>query len=582
MIKIQKSQDLILKEVKALFQDRMVGYCNRLAECYEDSANSGSALGVEGIAKVDFGHVLLPVLLDAVDEMRRNALYSSLTAKAQAGFELSLLQRLSAISTYSLFFEFSLVQAARRMFFSAATLEEAGTALYFEFVNKMYNGQFCEFLEKYSELNRCFVKIRDNWISSTEELLTRLTQDNQLIGNDLFDGCPLGELVNVTPSLSETRHKGRTVVFLEFSSGHSLFYKPRDCSSDVNYANLVDWFSARGAAGLRAVRTLNRSGYGWTLQAKKAACKSLDDVRRFYQNSGSLLCFLYVLRGTDNHFENVIASGDMPVLIDTETLMYPDADELMPGFDLPPEFDRNSVYSTMLIPPKPEVGTDAPVKRAPDASALGCAGLDSFELPLVLPVLALANTDSMYLDKKPGNELLLKQYSPQMNSQVIYNGKIQNFREFKEQILHGFSSMYMLLLKHKHELLASGSPLQAFKRQYVRAMFRPTRSYTCLLQLASRSEYMRDSDKRRRYLEDTLTAMVGDFADCLKPLINLEMDSLVDNVDVPYFTLPSAKSSPESWTRLKTSCFEGMLARIESISCEGLQKHLGEIAESCA
>ena len=38
---------------------------------------------------------------------------------------------------------------------------------------------------------------------------------------------------------------------------------------------------------------------------------------------GRLLCIVYVLGGTDFHYQNIIASGQSPVLIDLETILQP-------------------------------------------------------------------------------------------------------------------------------------------------------------------------------------------------------------------------------------------------------------------
>ena len=59
-------------------------------------------------------------------------------------------------------------------------------------------------------------------------------------------------------------------------------------------------------------------------------CRDHDEARRYYERAGMLLCLFYVLEGTDCHYENIIASGEYPVLIDTETLMHHRAREIVP------------------------------------------------------------------------------------------------------------------------------------------------------------------------------------------------------------------------------------------------------------
>ncbi|WP_153298453.1 DUF4135 domain-containing protein, partial [Streptococcus pneumoniae] len=41
----------------------------------------------------------------------------------------------------------------------------------------------------------------------------------------------------------------------------------------------------------------------------------------YYYNFGVLLAFIYLFNGSDIHFENLISYGDMPVIIDFETML---------------------------------------------------------------------------------------------------------------------------------------------------------------------------------------------------------------------------------------------------------------------
>ncbi|WP_142254365.1 DUF4135 domain-containing protein, partial [Streptococcus pneumoniae] len=42
---------------------------------------------------------------------------------------------------------------------------------------------------------------------------------------------------------------------------------------------------------------------------------------QYYYNFGVLLAFIYLFNGSDIHFENLISYGDMPVIIDFETML---------------------------------------------------------------------------------------------------------------------------------------------------------------------------------------------------------------------------------------------------------------------
>jgi len=49
-------------------------------------------------------------------------------------------------------------------------------------------------------------------------------------------------------------------------------------------------------------------------------CSSEGEVEEYYKRLGEFLIILYILGGSDFHYENIIACRNMPYIIDTETL----------------------------------------------------------------------------------------------------------------------------------------------------------------------------------------------------------------------------------------------------------------------
>lgn len=550
--------------------------CRGLKQVVFESPACLSALSLQDLCKIPFWHLLLPVVEDAVEEIHRSKRYAALSAELRRDFESSLLKRIAGISQYSLFFEFSLFRAARTsgMVALLTASRAPGSSLYLSFVSKMLEPKtYLAFLEQYSELARCLRVLSRNWIESVDELLARLENDAEIISSEFFDGAALGDLEKVNLTLSDPHHHGRTVVALQFSNGKSLFYKPRDCSSDLNYARIVEWMQVRGAS-VKAPLVLNRNGYGWTLAVPKHPCLNLEEVAKFYRNTGVLLCLLYALRGTDNHCENIIASGDMPVMIDAETLLHPEPDELIPGLELPEGNDRDTIFSTMMLPVE-KIEQSKDKLAMPDLSALGCVGLNQLKPPFALPELLRVNTDSMNLELNSDLSGAI-----QLNSQVLLDGEIQDFLDFRSEILEGFSEMYRLLLCHKNELLAEDSPVSYFKKQKVRSIPRSTMTYSCLLRLSCNSLYMRDASKREQYLREMLASIIPKCTPEIMPFIDREVASMLKDLDVPYFHIEAADQQPESWMELKGSCYDAVVARISSLSQENLEKHLKDI-EKC-
>src|SRR6185436_1354471 len=75
------------------------------------------------------------------------------------------------------------------------------------------------------------------------------------------------------------------------------------------------------------LKILDRGGYGWVEFVTPAGCDTLAAVRRFYGRQGGQLALLYALAATDFHFENLMAAGEQPMLLDLEALMQPVSQE---------------------------------------------------------------------------------------------------------------------------------------------------------------------------------------------------------------------------------------------------------------
>ncbi len=131
-----------------------------------------------------------------------------------------------------------------------------------------------------------------------------------------------------------------------------MIYKPRPLDLHQHFNELVDWLNEQDRAG-PADRPGGHAGPATAGSSfiDHNPCTELAEVRRFYHRQGALLALLYVLDGTDMHYENLIADGDQPVLVDVETLFHPSQqDNGVLGRDPAHTALRSSVYRTALLP----------------------------------------------------------------------------------------------------------------------------------------------------------------------------------------------------------------------------------------
>lgn len=250
-----------------------------------------------------------------------------LAEPARASLERALLGRFCFLSEESLQLEYSLFRGqwlSRLDLLLAQASGAAGRAIYQTFVNHMLLGGLREFFREYNVLARLIATVAGQWVDMAAEFLARLAHDGETIRAEFHPGGESGPVADLQTRLSDPHHGGRTVMILTFTSGLKLVYKPRDIGLEAAWFGLLEWLNRNGAPlPLRPLRVLNRSTHGWVEFAEHSPCGNEEEARRYYRRSGMLLCLVYLLGGTDCHYQNVIASGEQPVLVDLEAVMHP-------------------------------------------------------------------------------------------------------------------------------------------------------------------------------------------------------------------------------------------------------------------
>ncbi|HEX4833575.1 MAG TPA: type 2 lanthipeptide synthetase LanM family protein [Trebonia sp.] len=156
------------------------------------------------------------------------------------------------------------------------------------------------------------------------EVLARLAADRPALVADLLGGRDPGPATAIRPGLGDPHQGGRSVMAVCFADGRQVIYKPRDQGPHAMFSEVLGWLNQRVAgAGLRAPAVVRRPGYGWAEHVASAPLPGGDVAGAYYRRAGILLAALYATHATDIHCENIIASGDVPVIVDAETIFHP-------------------------------------------------------------------------------------------------------------------------------------------------------------------------------------------------------------------------------------------------------------------
>ncbi len=409
-------------------------------------------------------------------------------------------------------------------------------------------------LEEYVPLARMLVVTIDNWVNYGLEFLRHLCTDWNDIRQEIMCECDLGRLVEVNGGVGDLHKSGRSTLKLKFDSGFQLIYKPKSMTIDVHFQELLLWLNERGDhPAFRLLKIVDRRTYGWSEFVTAHSCCSEEEVARFYERQGGYLALFYALEATDVHFENLIAAGEHPVMVDLESLFHPRTELYTPLSSETIVMETLS-YSVLRIGLLPQRIWGDMEHEGIDTSGLGGKGGQTTPRP-VLQVEAVG-TDQMRFVRQHV-ELPDRQNRPQLADKNV------DVLDYADQLLSGFSKIYRLLITYREELLAG--PILQFAHDEIRLIVRPTQTYAQLLQESYHPDLLRDALDRDRFF-DRLWMGTEHRSDLKRVIAAEQADLRTENI--PMFT-----SRPDAWD-IYTSRGERIPDFLHEPSLEAVRKRL--------
>lgn len=427
---------------------------------------------------VAFEEVLAPFLVYAQEQIKPLKKNPKMAKEVWIDFERYLMARLSSFAIKPLYLKFQSQLSQGNPIFMFQQLfpndEKASQTKYKKFVEELLKeNEFLDFFQEYPFLTRMLVTVTEQWIVQVKEFSQRLKKDFVFIQKQFNQGKTLGRLNHVGLGMSDPHHEGRTVVSLLFSSGFKLIYKPKNLKTEAGFLNVIDWLNRNGSPfKMKVLKILNRSEYGWIEFAQTKSCRSEDQLKRYYTKTGMLLSLVYFMDGTDCHAENVIASGEDPVLIDMESMFqhssndWSETEVKKSSRFMAENILDQSVLRTALLP----MWIPAKEGKCYDISPL--APSKAQPTGFRYATWKKINTDQMHAEKEE-TLLDMTEHLP------VFKGKRVSVEKYQSQFIAGFEAMYQLIASKRTEL--EKGPLKKFKNCFTRYIFRPTNVYAQLI-----------------------------------------------------------------------------------------------------
>lgn len=422
-------------------------------------------------------------------------------------------------------------------------------------------------LNTYPVLARILTELTLRTIDNIKELIDRYIRDYRDIIESFFSEDTI--LQSVSFGLGDSHKNGQTVATLQFENGKKLIYKPRSLDTDIAFAQFLDWINDHNiSVPLKNGESISRPEYGWQEFIIAKDCKDKDDVHKYYYRMGAYIAIFHLLRSNDMHYENVIACGSNPHIIDLETLFSNSVfgEELL---QYPRKELLRTVLSSGLLP------TGHIFSSKVDFDPSGLVGKTNQKSHNMKGWVLVEDTEA---ELKFEN----KSFVTSVESHLVkLDGQPVNPVNFIEDIEKGFTDVYHVFLDNKSTLF--DKIIELFAEVECRIVLRPTFMYSRFLLASHHPTYLNNGLDREGLLE--MLWNITKAEPTFEKIVDSEIQDLLNN-DVPYFTYSvQSRHLLDSRKKLidnvfKQTSMETVREQVSKLSIEDLNEQLRLISLS--
>lgn len=332
-----------------------------------------------------------------------------------------------------------------------------------------------------------------NILNFLVEAFRNLKLKEEDISKEFLNGKKIETVDIKNMGAGDSHQQSKTVILLEVN-GKKVVYKPRNLKIAIAYNSFLDWINENfKGLEMKCVNGLYFEEFAVEEFVQNVNCLNDTQIRNYYIRYGYILAISYLLRANDLHYENLIAYGEYPMLIDLETIFQSYVETNFgdsAALNVRKKYVMDSLASTALLPLVAFSDTD---NSGFDISALG-GGLEDSEYKKMTAINI--NTIDMRYEK--------------INFQIVHDAlnlpkmedKKIDFKSFKHFIIDGFENLMTFFLAKKEYLLSNDSVIDKFSDKINRTVIKNTERYQDLLSYSNHPNYCEKMKNKEKLLEN--------------------------------------------------------------------------------
>lgn len=415
----------------------------------------------------------------------------------------------------------------------------------------------CSFFCKYPVLlRRLSVKLQ-NMLQYYQNMFSVLDAEHEAMLN--YGLVCEDVITDVSCSEGDTHEKGASVTILTYNK-QEVVYKPRDLRITQKYTEFIHTINDNfDLYKLPTVKTIWGEGYVIEERIAYKPCEDEAAIRRFYERIGYHLAVLYLFNGNDIHYENILACGEYPYMIDLETLFSHAGEQFKQtgsAHERAVRWLQQSVRGTHLLP---SFIRDQKGNEKTDISGLGG---QHAKLPTQRLALTDWGTDHVRF-------IMQDVYLQDTHNIPTLNRQRVDYKHYQAEIINGFEKFMRIAYENKELFIAAAERFSGIK---TRQVLRATTDYAYMLQFASHPNYTQSMVHFERFLDSVWNLPYADSqVNCCE-----EAELLVDDIPVFYCDADGVELVSGSEVRVQNfyqiDGVSAMKRRIEALDCAEIKQ----------